>query len=121
MPTDKTENVLAKLIRQGYLVKSVENKVLGEDETITWHVGPRGKKEVGNEAVAAFVREVYGGSSDDLEKKLQASLRVRERKPPPANNRGGEENGDEGGGDDAGDGGRRRSRRRAEDESEEGD
>jgi melanoma-associated antigen len=87
-PSEKTEAVLQRMIRQGYLVKVVETT--GDDESTTWYVGPRGKVEVNNEAIAAFVRGVYGGDNDDnddggdeLEKKLAVSLKVKERKPAP--------------------------------------
>lgn len=80
-PTEKTEAVLQQMIKQGYLVKVTESKTVGDDDSTTWYVGPRGKVEVDNEAIAAFVRTVYGGSDDELEKKLQTSLKIKERKP----------------------------------------
>lgn len=83
-PSEKTELVLQRMIKQGYLVKVVDNKNAGDDDAITWHVGPRGKMEVDNEAIAAVVREIYGGGrhNEELERKLQASLKVKEKKPP---------------------------------------
>lgn len=80
----KTEDTLAKMQRQGYLVKSIDKEARqhGEDETATtWHVGPRGKVEVGDEAVAGLIREVWGpeAQGDELEAKLHASLQIRER------------------------------------------
>ncbi|KAK3311409.1 MAGE family-domain-containing protein [Chaetomium strumarium] len=80
-PNEKTDLVLQRMVKQGYLVKVTESKAMGDDDSTTWHVGPRGKVEVGPEAIAAFVRTVYGGSNDELEKKLQVSLKIRERKP----------------------------------------
>lgn len=77
--TENTELVLQRMIKQGYLVKTSESKMQGDDDTITWHVGPRGKMEVTNEAIASIVRMVYGGSSPELEKKLQGTLKVAER------------------------------------------
>jgi hypothetical protein len=79
-PNEKTDLVLQRMIKQGYLVKVTESKAMGDDDSTTWHVGPRGKVEVDSEAIAAFVRTVYGGSSDELEKKLQVSLKIRDRK-----------------------------------------
>lgn len=76
-PMDKTVNVLAKLVRQGYLDKVVEKSDHGEDDTVTWCVGPRAKVEVPRESIAAFVREVfYQGQElpDEFEKKLTKSL-----------------------------------------------
>ncbi|KAH8886869.1 MAGE-domain-containing protein [Thozetella sp. PMI_491] len=78
-PVEKSEAVLQRMVKQGYLVRVVD-KNAEEGETTTWYVGPRGKMEVGNEAIAGIVRTVYGGSSDELEKKLQASLGVKDRK-----------------------------------------
>lgn len=80
----KTEDTLAKLQRQGYLVKNVDKdaKQHGEaDMATTWYVGPRGKVEVNDESVAGLVREVWGPEEQgaELEKKLQASLSIRER------------------------------------------
>lgn len=76
-PSESTEAVLQRLIRQGYLVKQSS----GEDgEEVTWYVGPRGKVEVDNEAIAAVVRTVYGeAAGDKLERQLHNSLGVRPR------------------------------------------
>lgn len=79
----KTEDTLAKMQRQGYIVKSIDKEARqhGEDEAATWYIGPRGKVEVGDEAVAGLIREVWGpdGRGDELEAKLHASLQIRER------------------------------------------
>lgn len=85
-PSEKTEQVLQRMIKQGYLVKVVESRTQGDEEAVTWHVGPRGKVEVNNESIANLVRTVYGGSNDVVETKLQTSLKVRDRKTArPAN------------------------------------
>ncbi|AEO65051.1 uncharacterized protein THITE_2111605 [Thermothielavioides terrestris NRRL 8126] len=83
-PNEKTDVLLQRMVKQGYLVRVTESKSMGDDESTTWHVGPRGKVEVDKEAIAAFVRTVYGGSSEELEKKLQASLKIQNRPPRPA-------------------------------------
>lgn len=82
----KTEDTLAKLQRQGYLIKNVDRdaKARGEGDThTTWHIGPRGKVEVSDEAVAALIRAVWGPAEQDvieqLEAKLQANLNIRDR------------------------------------------
>lgn len=81
-PLEKTEVMLQRLIRQGYVVKTVERNPQNDEDAITWHVGPRGKQEVPHEAIAGIAREVYGAAAnDELEKKLQVSLRIEERKP----------------------------------------
>lgn len=84
---NKTEDTLARLQRQGYLFKNVDRdaKASGEAENATtWYVGPRGKVEVGDEAIAGLIRAVWGfkGGRNDLESKLQASLNIRERDEP---------------------------------------
>ncbi|KAK1758454.1 Non-structural maintenance of chromosome element 3 [Echria macrotheca] len=119
-PSEKTELVLQRMIKQGYIVKKTDSGPQGdEEEGTTWHVGPRGKMEVDAESIAGFVRTVYGGSNDELEKKLSTSLGVRERKPAP---QGVPEEPDE----QAANGGpgpssRRRSRAVAQDEDEDED
>ncbi|KAF9780350.1 hypothetical protein IL306_000608 [Fusarium sp. DS 682] len=77
---DKTEMILKKMERQGYVVKRVERPPVGHDgdPSTTWHVGPRGKEEVGLDGVMGMTREVYGDSwNEDNEKKLRASLNIR--------------------------------------------
>lgn len=78
---DKTETIMKKMERQGYVVKKVDRPPIGQDgdQTITWHVGPRAKEEVGLDGVLGMVREVYGGTNPDLEKKLRASLNIKDR------------------------------------------
>lgn len=119
-PSEKTEDVLQRMIKQGYLVKAIGAVGLGDndEDLTTWHIGPRGKAEVTNEAIAEFVRQVYGQSDPDIEAKLQRSLRVRARaeaedaEEPPE---------EEPGNGDPGPSSRRRSRRSqaAEEEEEE--
>ncbi|KAI1171283.1 MAGE protein [Nemania sp. FL0916] len=76
LPMDKTDQVLQKLIRQGYLDKVVE-RVEGDEDSITWCVGPRGKVEVSPQSIANVVTEVWGNPPDDFETKLEKSLGVR--------------------------------------------
>lgn len=76
-PVDTTDEVLKKMIREGYLVK-VKDSSSGEELT-DYLVGPRGKVEVGEEAVANMVRTIYSGSSiNDLEQRLSRSLGIAE-------------------------------------------
>jgi hypothetical protein len=84
--SDKTEVTLKKMERHGYMMKKIDRPPLGQDgeQTVTWHVGPRAKEEIGLDGVMGLVRQLYGGSSDDLEKKLKASLGLKER--PTARN-----------------------------------
>jgi hypothetical protein len=108
-PSEKTELVLQKMVKQQYLVKVTE-KGQNEEEGSTWYIGPRGKVEVDNESIAQFVRAVYGGGTEDLEKRLQVTLKVRKRdavEPPVAEQDEGGANGE------PGPSSRRRSGRRA--------
>ncbi|RWA08543.1 hypothetical protein EKO27_g6549 [Xylaria grammica] len=76
LPMDKTDNVLQKLIRQGYLDKIVE-RVEGDEDSITWCVGPRGRVEVSPQSIAQVVSEVWRDPPDDFDKKLEKSLGIR--------------------------------------------
>lgn len=73
---DKTEDVLLKMERTGYVVKRVENISADHDKNVSWLVGPRGKEEIGPQGVAGVVREVFGGSTPELERKLAGSLGI---------------------------------------------
>lgn len=73
---EKTEKVLKRMEREGYIVK-VRERDGGGEESIDYVVGPRGKAEVGERGVAGVVRKVYGKKdveADELEKKLVRSL-----------------------------------------------
>jgi len=76
MHNDKTENVLVKLMRQGYIVKTVEKRQDRDEDTVIWSVGPRGRIEVDANSIANVVREVYGESTPELESKINNSLGV---------------------------------------------
>lgn len=73
---EKTEKVLKRMEREGYIVK-VRERDGGGEESIDYVVGPRGKAEVGERGVAGVVRKVYGKKdveATELEKKLVRSL-----------------------------------------------
>jgi hypothetical protein len=57
-PIDKTEKLLQRLCKEGYIVRSKNTE--GGEEHIEYIVGPRGKVEIGSSGVAGLVREVYG-------------------------------------------------------------
>ncbi|MCJ1315653.1 hypothetical protein MMC15_000973 [Xylographa vitiligo] len=90
---EKTEKVLKRMEREGYVVK-VREREAGGEESVEWVVGPRGRVEVGEVGVAGLVRGVYkGGREADvegLERRLEKSLGVGKV------GRGGEVGGDEG-------------------------
>lgn len=77
LPFDKTENVLNKLVKQGYLDKVVERSD-GDEDTVIWHVGTRAKVEVPPESVAAFVKQVWQRDiPEDLNKRINRSLNLQ--------------------------------------------
>lgn len=83
-PVDKTDKLLARMIKEGYIVK-VKERNDGE-ETVDYIVGPRGKVEVGEDGVAGLVKSVYGeNATDDLEKRIERSLGIGERRPAAPN------------------------------------
>ncbi|KAJ5085352.1 hypothetical protein N7532_010123 [Penicillium argentinense] len=57
-PIDRTDKLLQRLCKEGYLVRTREMD--GGEELIEYIVGPRGKIEVGSRGVAGLVREVFG-------------------------------------------------------------
>lgn len=77
--SEKTELTMKRMERQGYVIKKVDKPPLGHDgeEQVAWHVGPRAKEEIGLDGVMGLVREVYGDSDIDLERKLQSSLGIK--------------------------------------------
>lgn len=78
MPMDKTENILKKMIAQGYIIKVVERNA--DDESIDWIVGPRGHAEIGKKGIQRFVEEIYGeGAPEDLSRRLERSLGIENR------------------------------------------
>ena len=84
---EKTENVLKKMEKQGYVVK-IKDREPGGEEIVDWMVGPRGKVEIGENGAAALVKNVYGKRDveleqleDKLEKSLGAGTFRRKTKP----------------------------------------
>ncbi|KAI0848227.1 MAGE-domain-containing protein [Daldinia vernicosa] len=77
LPMDKTDNVLQKIVRQGYVDKVVE-KSDGDEDAVTWCIGSRGRVEVPPESIAAVIIEVWGELPDDFHTKLQRSLGIQE-------------------------------------------
>ena len=73
---EKTEEVLLRMEKSGYVVKRVENISADHDKNVSWLVGPRGKEEIGPQGVAGVVREVFGGSTEELERRLAGSLGI---------------------------------------------
>lgn len=76
-PIDKTEKVLQRMCKEGYLVKLKDST--GGEEIVEYMVGPRGKVEVGVDAVIGVARTVYGDEDvDDLDARVQRSMGIDE-------------------------------------------
>lgn len=76
-PLDKTEKLLARMIKDGYLYKVKDTA--GGEEVVEYMVGPRGKVEVGYDGVAGMVKTVYGdGAPEDLDRRIVRSMGVEE-------------------------------------------
>ncbi|KAI5203123.1 MAGE-domain-containing protein [Aureobasidium subglaciale] len=75
---DKTEKLLKRMEKDGYIIK-IRDNTSGE-ETVEWTVGPRGKTEIGDTGVRGMVRQVYGEVDDqaELERALERSLGTNE-------------------------------------------
>ena len=80
-PVDTTEKVLARMAKDGYIVKIKDPQ--GGEETVDYMVGPRGKVEIGKDGVASFVRTVYGNDVEDLDQRLKRSLGLGEAAETP--------------------------------------
>jgi melanoma-associated antigen len=76
---DKTELVLKRMEKHGYIVRRVERPPVGQDgeSTVTWHIGTRAKEEIGLGGVIGMVKEVYGEETEGLDKKLKSSLVIK--------------------------------------------
>ena len=73
---EKTEKVLKRMEKEGYIVK-VRERDGGGEESVDYVVGPRGKAEVSEVGVAGCVRKVFGKTGmerEELERRLVRSL-----------------------------------------------
>lgn len=103
---ERTDQVVKRMVREGYIVK-VKERENGGEETVDYVPGPRGKVEVGEVGVAGMARRVYGKKDqerEELERRLVRSLGegVRPRKVVVREEEegDGEEGGREGGEED---------------------
>ncbi|KAH0542879.1 hypothetical protein FGG08_002739 [Glutinoglossum americanum] len=72
-PVDKTEKLLQRLCKEGYLVKIKDSS--GGEELVEYMVGPRGKVEVGTVGVAGLVKGVYRESEvGNLDARIKRSM-----------------------------------------------
>ncbi|KAI4205329.1 MAG: hypothetical protein LQ346_001477 [Caloplaca aetnensis] len=73
---EKTETVIKRMEKQGYIVR-IRERDGGGEETVDFVVGPRGKAEVAENGVAGLVRKVWGktgAEKEELERRLVRSL-----------------------------------------------
>lgn len=75
---DKTEKLLKRMEKDGYVIK-IRDSTSGE-ETVEWTVGPRGRTEIGDSGVRGMVKQVYGEVEDpaELTRALERSLGANE-------------------------------------------
>ncbi|OQD69979.1 hypothetical protein PENDEC_c028G00631 [Penicillium decumbens] len=74
-PIDRTDRFLARLCKEGYLVRTREMD--GGEEIIEYMAGPRGKIEVGTGGVSGLVREVYGIGGEETEERAEFETRLK--------------------------------------------
>ena len=83
---EKTDKVLKRMEREGYVIRVKEASGTGEDD-VYWVVGPRGKVEVGDAGSVGLVEEVYGAKdmqdedAAELERRIARSLGIGEAVP----------------------------------------
>ncbi|KAF3922826.1 hypothetical protein ABW21_db0205328 [Orbilia brochopaga] len=133
--TGRVENILAKLVKDGYLVKLRDEVIPGQEQTFTYVIGPRGKLEMGREGVMAYVKRIYEGADGEVEDTLERKINRAIGKEDAEEKKQGGENEGEGeqeerrggragrgrGGAKNNRGGRRRQRDESEDEDDEDD
>jgi melanoma-associated antigen len=86
-PVDKTEKLLHRLCKEGYLMRIKESS--GGEEVVEYMVGPRGKVEVGSRGVAGLVKGVYGDSAmEDLDARVNRSMGLNEKTKKGSSNEG---------------------------------
>ncbi|KAG9609123.1 MAGE-domain-containing protein, partial [Aureobasidium melanogenum] len=75
---DKTEKLLKRMEKDGYVIKIRDNS--SGEETVEWYVGPRGRTEISDTGVRGMVKQVYGEVEDpaELERALERSLGANE-------------------------------------------
>lgn len=92
-PVDTAERTLLRMVKEGYIVK-IREGAPGEDASIEFRVGPRGRVEVGEAGTAGLVRAVYGTGKEgeggdaeevqreELEKRIERSLKLSAVRAP---------------------------------------
>jgi hypothetical protein len=80
---DRTEKLVKRMERDGYILKVKESSGTGDDD-VYWVVGPRGKVEVGENGVRGLAKTVFGAmetqaEEEQLERKIARSLGLSDR------------------------------------------
>jgi len=80
--SEKTEKLMKRMEKDGYVVKVKENAGNGEED-VYWVVGPRAKVEVGEKGVEGLAKSVYNVEEGDeeLERRIKRSLGIGEGVP----------------------------------------
>lgn len=87
---ERTEKLLKRLEKDGYILKIRESNGTGEDD-IYWVVGPRGKVEINEGSVRGLASVVYHSDQmseeeqAELERQIQRSLGISDRARPEQN------------------------------------
>ena len=80
--SEKTEKLLKRLEREGY-IREIREKATQGEEDVSFIVGPRGKVEVGERGVEGLVKAVYGHlegeDGEELERRIARSLGLGEK------------------------------------------
>ena len=72
-PINTTEKVFQSMVKQGYIDK-VKDTSTGEI-VHDYHLGPRGKMEIGKQGTMDFVKQIFGDEMDqDMEKRIKRSM-----------------------------------------------
>ncbi|KAI9858074.1 MAG: hypothetical protein M1813_007886 [Trichoglossum hirsutum] len=86
-PIDKTEKLLQRLCKEGYLMRIKDSS--GGEELVEYMVGPRGKVEVSSEGVVGLVKGVYKDTAmDDLDARIMRSMGLSDKKKKGHGKRG---------------------------------
>jgi hypothetical protein len=83
-PIDKTEKLLIRMAREGYILKVKEKPNNGDEAAVEYKVGTRGKVEIGEHGVTGMLGTIYNGLSEDLARRLERSLALGRQPDAPA-------------------------------------
>ncbi|KAL0640841.1 hypothetical protein Q9L58_000148 [Maublancomyces gigas] len=73
-PVEKTEKVIAMMVKQGYIIKQKDEMGEGGHD---YYLGPRAKVEIGSDGVLSMLKTVYGVTApEDLERKLKRNIGI---------------------------------------------